>query len=143
MNDVKRAAKVFDALSSETRIMLGMALLEGPKRLNELAKLLGADPSNLRKMLLDMEEAGLVLREEGIWHATPLLAEALSSVPPVKAKRSALKYYIFLPSIFIFVLAAVQATIRGRPTWLLGGMILALILAILAYAFSRHGAEKP
>ena len=143
MSDAEKVARVFDALSSETRVMLGLALLEGPKRLNELARLLGAEPSNLRKMLLDMEEAGLVLREEGVWHATPLMASVLSSIRPAKARRPAPKYYIFLPSIFIFVLAAVQAALQGRPTWLLGGLVLALILAALAYALTKRGAGRP
>lgn len=143
LSDVKKVAKIFDALSSETRIMLGLALLERPKRLNELAKLLGADPSNLRKMLLDMEEAGLVLKEEGVWHATPLMASVLSSVHPVKVRRSVPKYYVFLPSIFIFVLAAVQAVLQERPTWLIGGLILALALAALTYALSKRGMYKP
>lgn len=145
MGDVERAAKVFDALSSETRIALGLALLEGPKRLNELARRLGSDPSNLRKMLLDMERAGLVYRREGTWHATPLLASTLSSVAPEREAegRKTPSYYIFLPSIFIFMLAAVQAVLQDRPTYLLGGAVLAASIALLAYALARRGMRRP
>ena len=145
LSDVERAARVFDALSSETRIVLGLALLEGPKRLNELARQLGSDPSNLRKMLLDMERAGLVYRREGVWHATPLLASTLSSVSPERKARGRKvpNYYIFLPSMFIFMLAAVQAVLQEKPTYLLGGAVLAALTALLAYALARRGMEKP
>lgn len=146
MSDVERLAKVFHALSSEMRIMLSMALLDGPKRLNELSKLLNADPSNLRKILLEMEEVGLVIREEGFWRATPMLVEMLSSISPIRSKKSyktRTGYFYVLPSIFIFALAAIQAIVQGRPAWLLGGFILALIAAILGYAFTKRGITKP
>lgn len=144
MSDAEAVARVFDALSSGTRVMVGLALLEGPKRLNELAKALKADPSNLRKVLLDMEEAGLVLREEGVWRATPLLASVLSSVYPVRGKeeRPVPKFYIFIPSILVFVIAAVQAALQNKPTWLLGGTILAALLAIFGYLAGR-GPRRP
>jgi DNA-binding transcriptional ArsR family regulator len=132
--DLRHAAKVFDALSSELRVAVALSLSERPMRLNELSKALSADPSNLRKVLLSMEEAGLVVRREGLWHITPLALGLLSSIRfPKERPKEVVKWWLLVPPLIIMIMAGVQAVLQERPTYLLGGLMLALIFLGAGY----------
>ncbi len=135
--ELKPIAKIFEALSSESRVAIALLLLKKPMRLNELARSMEADPSNLRKMLINMESAGLVMRKNGIWYPTPLLIEVISSIrssPPKKKRRG--KWGFFIPPAIVFALAVFQAIHQNQPLYLVGGAMLALVLLGVCYILS-------
>ena len=136
--DLRHAAKVFDALSSELRVAIALSLSEKPMRLNELSKALSTDPSNLRKVLLSMEEARLVIRKDGLWYITPLAIGLLSSIRfPKERPKEVMGWWLLVPPLFILIIAGVQAVLQERPTYLLGGLLLALAFLGAGYMVSK------
>ncbi len=137
--ELKPIAKIFEALSSESRVAIALLLLKKPMRLNELARSMEADPSNLRKMLINMEGAGLVMRKNGIWYPTPLLIEVISSIrssPPKKKRRG--RWGFLIPPAIVFALAVFQAIHQNQPLYLVGGAMLALVLLGICYILSSR-----
>lgn len=138
--ELKPIAKIFEALSSESRVAIALLLLKKPMRLNELARSMEADPSNLRKMLINMEDAGLVMRKNGIWYPTPLLIEVISSIKssPPKKKRKRGGWGFLIPPAIVFALAVFQAIHQNQPLYLVGGAMLALVLLGVCYILSSR-----
>lgn len=94
--DLTRLARVFHALSDETRLALVAMLQKGERCVCDLTEAFGTGQSRLSFHLKVLKEAGLVRdRREGRWvyysmvpGALEGLEEALSELPPVAAVRA-------------------------------------------------------
>ena len=78
---LQRAARVFHALSDETRLRILERLREGERCVCELTVVLGAAQSRLSFHLKTLKDAGLVTdRREGRWSYYALNPEALEPI---------------------------------------------------------------
>lgn len=76
-----RAARLFHALSDETRLRVLELLREGERCVCDLTDLLGAQQSRLSFHLRSLKEAGLVSdRRQGRWIYYALRPEALDEI---------------------------------------------------------------
>src|SRR6059036_631813 len=78
---LRRAARVFHALSDETRLQILERLREGERCVCELTDVLGAAQSRLSFHLKTLKDAGLVTdRRDGRWSYYALDPEALEPI---------------------------------------------------------------
>jgi ArsR family transcriptional regulator len=79
--DLRRLARLFHALSDETRLCLLAMLREGERCVCDLSSALGSGQSRLSFHLKTLKDAGLVQdRKEGRWSYYSLVPEALEGL---------------------------------------------------------------
>jgi DNA-binding HxlR family transcriptional regulator len=145
-------ATISGSLRTEARVRMLLALREGPKRPSQILKLSKESPSTIYRAI-DQFILAKVVKKEGdgdkvVWSLTSLGVELVDSMQhlvdgkPMEPRRGAegrrIRYAKVIVPSGIFAFAAVRAVLSSQPTWILGGLILAL-LALLILGLVHRG----
>ncbi len=139
--------RLANCLKTESRVKMLLALKRGASRPLDVVKVSGENPSTLYRVVDEMIEAGVVERTEPAqgevhWRLTPLGARLLASMEEVAAPGRATApasskgpaWIHFVVPVVVLVLSGVQSLREAMPSWILGGVLV----AVASYLFTKR-----